>query len=111
LHPPKSPIATAIRYALNRWTELGRFLEDARVPLDNNASERSLRRVVTSGSLCVTPSSAWKHERAGVGATGYIKSGANCLADTALPGMAFYPTSGAEIPPASFAAGHVAVDQ
>ncbi len=45
LHPPKSPIATAIRYALNQWRELGRFLDDARVPLDNNASERSLRRV------------------------------------------------------------------
>lgn len=44
-HPPKSPIATAIRYALNQWPELGRFLDDARVPLDNNASERSLRRV------------------------------------------------------------------
>jgi transposase len=44
-HPPKSPIATAIRYALNQWRELGRFLDDARVPLDNNASERSLRRV------------------------------------------------------------------
>jgi transposase len=44
-HPPKSPIAAAIQYALNQWDELGRFLEDARVPLDNNASERSLRRV------------------------------------------------------------------
>jgi transposase len=44
-HPPKSPIAAAIRYALNQWPELGRFLDDARVPLDNNASERSLRRV------------------------------------------------------------------
>jgi transposase len=44
-HPPKSPIATAINYALKQWSELGRFLEDARVPLDNNASERSLRRV------------------------------------------------------------------
>lgn len=44
-HPPKSPISTAIRYALNQWRELGRFLDDARVPLDNNASERSLRRV------------------------------------------------------------------
>ncbi len=32
-------------YALNQWRELGRFLDDARVPLDNNASERSLRRV------------------------------------------------------------------
>ena len=39
------PISTAIRYALNQWRELGRFLDDARVPLDNNASERSLRRV------------------------------------------------------------------
>jgi transposase len=28
-----------------QWPELGRFLDDARVPLDNNASERSLRRV------------------------------------------------------------------
>ena len=44
-HPPKSPISTAINYALNQWSELGRFLEDARMPLDNNASERSLRRV------------------------------------------------------------------
>ena len=44
-HPPKSPIGTAIKYALNQWRELGRFLDDARVPLDNNASERSLRRV------------------------------------------------------------------
>lgn len=44
-HPPKSPIGIAIRYGINQWDELGRFLEDARIPLDNNASERSLRRV------------------------------------------------------------------
>jgi transposase len=43
--PPKSPLGTAIRYALSHWTELGKFLEDARIPLDNNASERALRRV------------------------------------------------------------------
>lgn len=42
---PKSPIGVAIRYGLNQWDELGRFLDDARIPLDNNASERSLRRV------------------------------------------------------------------
>jgi transposase len=35
LHPPKSPIAAAIRYGLSQWDELGRFLEDARIPLDN----------------------------------------------------------------------------
>lgn len=44
-HPPRSPISAAIRYGLSQWDELGRFLEDARIPLDNNASERSLRRV------------------------------------------------------------------
>jgi transposase len=44
-HPPKSPIGIAIRYAIGHWIELGRFLTDARIPLDNNASERALRRV------------------------------------------------------------------
>ncbi len=43
--PPKSPIGAAIRYTLGQWDELGVFLDDARVPLDNNASERALRRV------------------------------------------------------------------
>lgn len=43
--PPKSPLGTAIRYTLAQWNELGVFLNDARVPLDNNASERSLRRI------------------------------------------------------------------
>ncbi|AKU95769.1 Mobile element protein [Labilithrix luteola] len=44
-HPPKSPLGTAIRYTLAQWDELGVFLVDARVPLDNNASERALRRI------------------------------------------------------------------
>ena len=43
--PPKSPLGVAIRYTLGQWNELGVFLDDARVPLDNNASERSLRRI------------------------------------------------------------------
>lgn len=44
-HPPKSPLGVAIRYTLAQWAELGVFLDDERVPLDNNASERSLRRI------------------------------------------------------------------
>jgi transposase len=44
-HPPKSSLGAAIRYTLGQWEELGVFLEDGRVPLDNNASERSLRRI------------------------------------------------------------------
>jgi transposase len=42
---PKSPIGAALRYGLNNWEELGRFLDDARIPLDNNNSEAALRRV------------------------------------------------------------------
>jgi transposase len=44
-HPPKSPLGAAIRYAQGQWDALGVFLSDARIPLDNNASERALRRV------------------------------------------------------------------
>lgn len=40
---PRSALGAAIDYALARWTGLTRFLEDARIPLDNNASERALR--------------------------------------------------------------------
>lgn len=43
--PPRSSFGRAIRYGLNHWDDLGRFLEDDRIPIDNNASERALRRV------------------------------------------------------------------
>jgi transposase len=44
-HAPKTPLGRAIRYTLKQWTPLRRFLDDVRVPLDNNASEAALRRV------------------------------------------------------------------
>ena len=43
LHPPKSPIGEAIRYALAQWDALTLFLTDPHLPIDNNASERALR--------------------------------------------------------------------
>ncbi|MBK8172006.1 MAG: IS66 family transposase [Sandaracinaceae bacterium] len=43
--PPQSALGGAIQYTLNQWQELGRFLDDAKIPLDNNISERALRRV------------------------------------------------------------------
>jgi hypothetical protein len=42
----ETPIAKAITYARNQRDALKRFLEDARLPLCNNISERSLRREV-----------------------------------------------------------------
>jgi transposase len=41
-----TPLAKAIGYALNQRTALERFLDDGRLPLDNNISERALRRQV-----------------------------------------------------------------
>jgi hypothetical protein len=42
---PKAPIADAIGYTRNQWDALSRFVEDARLKLDNNIAERQLRRV------------------------------------------------------------------
>jgi transposase len=41
----KSEVATAIRYALGRWTALMRYCDDGGLEIDNNAAERSLRAV------------------------------------------------------------------
>jgi transposase len=42
---PKSPGARAVRYALNQWDALTRFLEDGDLEIDNGASERANRGV------------------------------------------------------------------
>lgn len=42
-HLPKGPMGEAIGYALNQWPTLVAFLDDARLPVDNNASEGALR--------------------------------------------------------------------
>ena len=42
----KSVIAEAIRYGLNHWEGLTRFLDDGRIELDTNAVERSIRPIV-----------------------------------------------------------------
>jgi transposase len=42
---PKSPLGQAVGYALRQWEALTRFLDDARLDLDNNLSERTLRMV------------------------------------------------------------------
>jgi transposase len=41
-----TPIAQAIRYALNQRVALSRFIDDGRLPLSNNDSERALRQLV-----------------------------------------------------------------
>ena len=43
--PPSTDLARAAGYALNHWTALTRFLEDGRISLDNNLTERQLRDI------------------------------------------------------------------
>ena len=43
---PKSGLGKAITYCLNQWDKLVVFLEDGRLEIDNNRSERSIKPVV-----------------------------------------------------------------
>lgn len=43
---PKHPMADAVGYALNQWEALSVFVSDGAVPIDNNISEREIKRIV-----------------------------------------------------------------
>jgi transposase len=43
---PKHPMAEAVSYALSQWAELNVFCSDGAVSIDNNISEREMKRVV-----------------------------------------------------------------
>lgn len=43
---PESPLGKAVAYMAKLWTGLTAFLDDPRIPLDNNGTERALRGVV-----------------------------------------------------------------
>jgi transposase len=58
---PKSPIGAALQYLINQRDRLELFLNDARVPLHNNASERRLRII----ALTRKNSLFFGHPRAG----------------------------------------------
>lgn len=44
--PPKSPLGTAVFYSLNHWDALNIYLQDGRLEIDNNKSERSIKPFV-----------------------------------------------------------------
>ncbi len=43
---PKSPLGTAVGYALRNWVALTRYAEDGRLKVDNNGAEQALRPIV-----------------------------------------------------------------
>lgn len=42
---PKHPMAQAIGYALNEWSELTLFTRDGAVPIHNNLAEQQMKRI------------------------------------------------------------------
>jgi transposase len=42
---PKHPMVEAVGYALNQWNELNVLTTDGAVPIDNNVSEREMKRI------------------------------------------------------------------
>lgn len=43
---PKSPLGQAIRYSLNQWPKLMRYIDDGRCEIDNNRAERAIKPFV-----------------------------------------------------------------
>jgi transposase len=81
LHPPKSKMGGAIRYALRHWDELTVFLSDARVPPDNNRSEAALRVVALGRKNFLFVG----HEDAGENLAGLYSLVATCDANSVNP--------------------------
>jgi len=80
-HLPKGPMGTAIQYTLNNWDELGRFLEDERVPLDNNSAESALRRVALGRKNFLFVG----HDQAGRNVAGLYSLVATCEVNSVNP--------------------------
>ena len=64
--PPKSPMGKALTYAVNQSKPLGRFLEDGRLPIHNNACERALRKIAIGRANWMFAGSDEGAERAAV---------------------------------------------
>lgn len=80
-YAPKGPMTSAVRYALNNWDELTRFLDDAGIPPDNNRSESALRVVALGRKNFLFVG----HEQAGANIAGLYSLTATCEANGVEP--------------------------
>ena len=46
LTPPRGLLGTAVNYTLDQWDKLERYIEDGRIPIDNNLVENAIRPFV-----------------------------------------------------------------
>ena len=59
--PPESQLGKAIRYVQEHWQGLNRYLDDGRLEIDNNRSERAIKQFVMGRKnwlFCATPEGA-----------------------------------------------------
>ncbi|RJS12733.1 IS66 family transposase, partial [Corallococcus sp. H22C18031201] len=80
-HPPKSPLGQALSYATRQWDALTRFVEDERLPLDNNRSEAALRKAALGRKNFLFVG----HEAAGENLAGLYALVATCEANGVNP--------------------------
>ena len=83
----KSETASAIRYALARWSALMRFCDDGRLEIDNNSAERALRAVALGRkNYLFAGSDAGGERAAAMYSLGKLaNSGSNNFASCAVP--------------------------
>jgi transposase len=81
LHPLRSKLGMATRYALRQWAELTVFLDDPTVPPDNNRSEAALRVVALGRKNFLFVG----HEDAGENIAGLYSLVATCEANDVNP--------------------------
>jgi transposase len=80
-HLPKGPMGEAIGYALNQWQTLIAFLDDPRLPVDNNASEGALRAAALGRKNFLFVG----HDKAGENLAGLYSLVATCEANGVNP--------------------------
>jgi transposase len=80
-HLPRGPMGEAISYALNQWQTLIAFLDDPRVPVDNNASEGALRAAALGRKNFLFVG----HDKAGENLAGLYSLVATCEANGVNP--------------------------
>lgn len=61
---PQEPLTKALNYLHNHWAALFRFLEDGRIPIDNNLAERQLKAIALGRKAYLCAGSIKAAERA-----------------------------------------------